>query len=67
MVTPTIEKLLVNYLKLSNISKGNGAIAYVMLDTQQKKFEMCCYLDENPEATEKEILAAAERISKMVS
>ena len=31
LIAPTIEKLLVNYLKLSNISKGNGALVYVML------------------------------------
>ena len=64
MSTPTIEKLLVNYLKLSNISKGNGALVYVMLSTQEQKLEMCRYLDKNAEATESEILATAERIEK---
>ena len=62
----TIERLLIAYLKLSNISKGNGAIVYVMLDTQEKKLEMCSYLAENPEATEKEILATAEKIARTV-
>lgn len=64
MSTPTIEKLLVNYLKLSNISKGNGALVYVMLPTQEQKLEMCRYLDKNAEAMESEILAAAEKIAK---
>jgi hypothetical protein len=63
-VAPTIEKLLVNYIKLSNISKGNGALVYVMLPTQEQKLNMCRYLDENPEATESEILGMAERIAR---
>ena len=64
LIAPTIEKLLVNYLKLSHITKGNGALVYVMLSTQAQKLEMCRYLDKYTEATESEILVIAENIAK---
>lgn len=62
MNTPTIDGLLVNYLKLSKASKTVGFLIYVMLETREQKLAMCEFLDENPDATEQEIAQAATGI-----
>ena len=59
-----LEKILIGYLKLSKVSKGKGAIVFLMMDTDAQMMEMCQFLKNNPEATESEILARAERIAK---
>ena len=66
METTLLEKTLIGYLKLSKASKGKGALAFLMLDTEAQMMEMCRFLKENPEAAESEILARAERITKTV-
>ena len=64
METTLLEKTLIGYLKLSKATKGKGALVFLMLDTNAQMMEMCRFLKENPEATESEILARAEKIVK---
>ena len=64
MKASLLEKTLIGYLKLSKASKGKGALAFLMLDSDKQMLEMCEYLSKNPNATEPEILATAERIAK---
>lgn len=66
METSLLEKTLIGYLKLSKVRKGNGALAFLMMDTGEQMMELCRFLNKNPEATESEILTMAERISKMM-
>ena len=64
METTLIEKTLIGFLKTSKASKGKSALVFLMLDSDKQMLKMCRYLSENPEATEQEILASAEKIAK---
>ena len=64
MEASLLEKTLIGYLKLSKVGKGKGALVFLMMDTDEQMMELCRFLNKNPEATESEILAMAERISK---
>ena len=60
----TIEQLLIGFLSTSKAPKGTQAIAFLLLDKEDQQLEMCCYLSENPDATEQEIMEMAYKIAR---
>ena len=57
-----VEQLLIDYLLTSNAKKGTGAMVSLMLQEESQQIEMCSFLSENPEATDKDIGAMAHKI-----
>ncbi len=59
-----LEELLIGFLVTSKVEKVPGLIIGLTLRTPKQQLEMCQYLSDNPEATEAEIIAAAERVAR---
>ena len=57
------EELLIDYLLLSKATQGTGVMISIMLKEHHQQLKMCRYLSDNPEATEEEIVAMAEKIA----
>ena len=59
-----VEELLIDYLILSKATKGTGVMVSLTLKERPQQLKMCRFLSDNPEATDEEIMAMAQKISK---
>ena len=57
-----LEALLTDYLTISKAECSTGLIVFLLLKTEQQRLEMCRFLKDNPEASEREIIVAADKI-----
>ena len=64
MALTEIERLLIGYLQTYQIAEHVRVIVFLTLKTEDQKLEMCWFLKENPDTTEDQIMAEAEKISK---
>ena len=60
-----VEQLLIGFLKTSNAKKGTRGLSALILQEEDQQLEMCRFLSKNPDATDEEIMQAAENISGM--
>lgn len=59
------EQDLINGLKVFGVSKGTGAMIFVMLGEEPKFLDMINYMVNHRNATEQELLEQAEKIASI--
>ena len=57
------EELLLDGLKLFPMRKGNIILAMMLMDTEEKRWNLITFLASTPNASEKEIMTEAQKIA----
>ena len=63
MALTEAQKILKAGLTLTPLTKGNQAIIFLMMETEEQIIKMARFIVENKQATEKELMAEAQRIA----
>ncbi len=58
------EKLLLQGLKIFGLRRGNAMLVMMLMDTEQKRWDLMEYMVANQYATEEEIMDVAHRIAR---
>lgn len=64
MAVTEVEQLLIDYLATSKAEEVDQHLSFIAMDTEDQMLKMCRFLSDNPEASSKEILTKARKISK---
>ena len=64
MALTKAEKILLRGLKLFGLRRGNAMLVMMLMDTEQKRWNLMEYMVANQYATEDEILAIANQIAR---
>lgn len=65
MALTKAEKLLLRGLKLFELKRGNAMLVMMLMDTEQKRWDLMEYMVANQYATEDEILAKGHQIARI--
>lgn len=57
------QKLLIDGLKLFQVSQGKAMVVMMLMDTEEKRWRMMKFMQAHQTATEDEIVAEAYRIA----
>lgn len=59
------QKLLIDGLKLFQVSQGKAMVVMMLMDTEEKRWRMMKFMQDNLSATEEKLVAEAYRIAAM--
>lgn len=59
------QKLLIDGLKLFQVSMGQSMVIMMLMDTEEKRWSLMKYLQKHLSASEEEIVEEAQRIAAM--
>lgn len=57
------QKLLIDGLKLFQVSQGKAMVVMMLMDTEEKRWRMMKFMQDNLSATEEKLVAEAYRIA----
>ena len=57
------QQLLIDFLTISKASEPTKAIVFIQMESEELQLRMCEFLSKNKQATDQEIVTAANRIA----